>query len=69
MSTVILQGSVQSNQPELCTYWSSWLGEQVPLLFPWPDYFQEENIPVWKGGTLKRPKHIHGENNLKIKMK
>lgn len=49
MSTIIIQGRFQLNQPESCASWPFQLRKQVLLVSPLPDYFHEENITTWKG--------------------
>lgn len=65
MSTVIIQGQFQLNQPESCAYGPFWLGEQASLVLPLPDCFQKENSTIWKGSAIKRPKRMHREDDLK----
>ena len=65
MSTITTQGSIPSNQPESGACWLSQLGEQMPLVCSLPNYFQEENIPIWKGSTIRRLKYTHRRDNLK----
>lgn len=65
MSTITTQGSIASNQPESGACWLSQLGEQMPLVSSLPNYFQEENIPIWKGSTIRRLKYTHRRDDLK----